>query len=145
LRQNGDDGAGAGRHRALDRLHRKGEAHRLDVGEHCGGAGHANGIGSRNEGQVRDDHLVARTDALRHQRERYGRGAAGDRDRVPGTGELRDALLELSGQRAVVDEIAIDRSGEARELAAGHLRFEPCEPFGHATSAGHFSRPSSSE
>ncbi len=134
-----------GRESALDRLHRKGEADRLDVGEHRGGAGHANGIGGRDEGQVGNDHLVAGADALRHQRQRYGRGAAGDRDGVPGTGELRDPLLELPGQRAVVEEIAIDRSGEARELAAGHLRSEPRQPLGHATVAGHFSRPSSSE
>ena len=85
---------------------------------------------------------------LRHQRrERYRRGAAGDLGRRAHRRVARSAPRAPPGSTDIVvdEEIAVDRSRQARELAAGHLRPEPRQPLGHATVPAHFFSLSSSE
>ena len=126
---DGDDGARARRDRGStacgDSVRRCG----LNVGEHHGGAREAHGVGGGDEGEVGDDDLVARADAEGHQRERDRGGAARYRDAVASADARGDACLELARQRAVVEEIAVEHVGEARQLAARHLRLEPRDEF----------------
>ncbi len=89
------DGARAGRNRRrqLADIHVAGVG--FDIDKHRLGADQCNDFGSGHERERRRDHLIARSDIQRHQRDQQRLRAAGHADAVRGADEARELLLQL--------------------------------------------------
>ena len=118
---------------------------RIDVDENRHGSGQANGVGGRDEGDVRDDHLIARADARGGERKEDRGRPARRGDRVRHAEQIRDTPLELRRHVAVVQVVAAKHGQDARVFAARHLRLPPGNPArGRDTAgAGHRHSPAS--
>jgi hypothetical protein len=67
------------------------------------GAGELHRAGGGDEGEIGDQHLVARTDPRAASARKRARRAAGGGDRVRQPDEAGDATLEFGGELAVVE------------------------------------------
>ena len=82
----------------------------IDVDDHRRGAAIEHRVDGRGEGEVGHDHLVARPDAERDQRQMQRHGAVRDGDAVPDADEAAEVFLELVD----VGALARDPSGDER-------------------------------
>ena len=102
------DRAGARRDRGLDGLWRDVERHRIDVGEDRNAAGIVDCPGRRKEGERRGDHLVARLQVERADREQQRIGAAGAADAPAHPRHGGNRLFERRHLRAHDEGLTID-------------------------------------
>ncbi len=93
----------------------------IDIDDHRRGAAIEHRVDGRGEGEVGHDHLVARADAERDQREMQRHGAVRDGDAVADADEAAEVFLELVD----VGALARNPSGDERvehgaEVVARH-------------------------
>ena len=98
---DGNDGPRAGAHLCFHCARVEAEITGIDVGEDRCGAEPGDGPGRREEGEDREDHLVARTDAERHHRDEQRIGAGAHSNRMGDAqrpGRLPFERLDLGSQ-----------------------------------------------
>jgi len=135
---NGHQRTGAGPYGRRHGVGIDAETHRLDLDQLDSRAGQARGVGGRDEGEIRHQHLVARTDTGGHERQRDGGSAACHGDGVPRPDKGRDPLLQLAGQRTIIYVLPIEHVAKPVKLAAGKMRTEPGDwLIGMVTRLGH--------
>ena len=95
----------------------------IAVHEHGLGAHITHGVGGRDEGHRRDDHLVSRAHAEEHERQMKSPRAAGERGRVTHAGARRDLRLKASDVRAKGrDPVGVKGVQDQLSFTAEHMR-----------------------
>ena len=82
------------------------EGARIDIDEHRRGTQHQRHLGRRGVGEGRQEHRIARPDALRHEGDLDRIGAGTHRHAVPGAAEPRQFGLQF-GHLGAEDELAV--------------------------------------